>query len=300
MDSKKVKRARKNSTPSKKSERYRKLARIRWDKTAQQQNTNEQNETTARVSNEEDTSGNIGDNEETVDETEDAYNVWNEFGSLRDLFDDETQGTIEKVVSELNSQVYSTGDDAQENVSVVNTGLDDVHDTADKNSFESWSSDNSISSECQSEESSSEYCPTPLKKARFHSVSLENSLFICQTSQIQSFIDQINETSMCYTPHWTGKLVPVDIKQAGLGESAVIKFSCSQCTERMLNLTSSAEMAFSRRTICSFAIQVAFIAGGCMHSQYSKILKQHLGIWQSIQALSMRRLNFSTLLSLPC
>lgn len=249
MDSKKVKRARKNSKPSKKSERYRKLARIRWDKTARQQNTNEQNETTAKVSNEEDTSGNIGDNEETVDETEDAYNVWNEFGSLRDLFDDETQGTIEKVVSELNSQVYSTGDDAQENVSVVNTGLDDVHDTADKNSFESWSSDNSISSECQSEESSSEYCPTPLKKARFHSVSLENSIFICQTSQIQSFIDQINETSMCYTPHWTGKLVPVDIKQAGLGGSSIIKFSCSQCTERMLNLTSSAEMAFSRHTL---------------------------------------------------
>ena len=38
-------------------------------------------------------------------------------------------------------------------------------------------------------ESSSEYCPTPLKKARFNPISLGNSLFICQTSQVQSFID---------------------------------------------------------------------------------------------------------------
>ena len=46
----------------------------------------------------------------------------------------------------------------------------------------------------------------------------------------------------------------------------------------MLNLTSSVDVAFARRTICSLAIQVAFIAGGCMHSQYNKILKQHLGM----------------------
>ena len=127
-------------------------------------------------------------------------------------------------------------------------------------------------------ENSSEYCPTPLKKARFNPSSLGNSLFICQTSQVQSFIDQINETALCYTPHCTGKLVPIEIKQIGLGGGAIIKLSCSQCTERMLSLTSSADISYSKHTICSLAIQVAFIAGGCMYSQYNKILKQHLGI----------------------
>ena len=46
----------------------------------------------------------------------------------------------------------------------------------------------------------------------------------------------------------------------------------------MLSLTSSADISYSKRTICSLAIQIVFIAGGCMHSQYNKILKQHLGI----------------------
>ena len=46
----------------------------------------------------------------------------------------------------------------------------------------------------------------------------------------------------------------------------------------MLNLATSNSIAFSGRMICSLALQVAFIAGGCMHSRYNKILKQHLGM----------------------
>ena len=30
--------------------------------------------------------------------------------------------------------------------------------------------------------------------------------------------------------------------------------------------------------VCSLVLQVAFIAGGCMHSQYNEILKQNLGM----------------------
>ena len=101
---------------------------------------------------------------------------------------------------------------------------------------------------------------------------------MCETSQLQQFIDEINATSVCYTPECGGKLFPVNIKRVGLGGSATIQFSCSLCTQRVLILKSSIDISYSKRTVCSLALQVAFIAGGCMHAQYSKILRQHLGL----------------------
>jgi len=129
-----------------------------------------------------------------------------------------------------------------------------------------------------SDASSTEYCPTPMKKQRLSSVDLGNSLFVCQTTQLQSFIDNINDTCLCYTPDCTGKLVPVSLRHIGLGGSVVIQFSCTACSERMLNFTSSVGIEFSKRSVCSLALQVAFVAGGCAHAQYSKILKQYLGL----------------------
>ena len=124
---------------------------------------------------------------------------------------------------------------------------------------------------------------TPMKKISYanqdvSAIELGNSVSLCQTTQLQELIDQVNATALCYTPQCTGKLVPISIKRAGLGGSVVVKFSCTGCSERMLNLVSSAEISSSRHTVCSLALQVAFIAGGCMHSQYSKILKQNLGM----------------------
>ena len=57
--------------------------------------------------------------------------------------------------------------------------------------------------------SDSYYCPTPLKKSCVSRVDLGNSVFVCQTTQLQQFIDQINQTSECYTENCTGKLVPL-------------------------------------------------------------------------------------------
>jgi len=101
---------------------------------------------------------------------------------------------------------------------------------------------------------------------------------MCETSRLQQFIDEVNATSVCYTPECGGKLVPVNINRVGLGGSTIVQFSCLGCTQRVLTFKSSMDVAYSKRTICSLALQVAFIAGGCMHSQYSKILKQHLGL----------------------
>ena len=70
--------------------------------------------------------------------------------------------------------------------------------------------------------------------------------------------------------------MPIDVKHVGLGGSILVKFTCNGCANRMLSFPSSAEIDFSQRIVCSLALQVAFIAGVCMHSQYNKILKQHL------------------------
>ena len=132
------------------------------------------------------------------------------------------------------------------------------------------STDSTSTSETETASSSSGYCPTPLKKAHISPVDLGNSIFLCQTVQLQKFIDQVNETLVCYTPHCIGKLVPTNVKALGLGGCAVVKFSCSDCGERMINLVSSIDVAFSKRMACSLALKVAFIAGGCMHAQYNK------------------------------
>ena len=126
---------------------------------------------------------------------------------MHNIFDEESQ-----VVSELNSTICNNNASVIE--SCLYSGIDDMHavdDASSKISSGPWGSDNSwtSSSELLPESSSSEYCPTPLKKARFHTISLENGLFVCQTSQVQAFIDQINDMSVCYTPFCAGKLVPI-------------------------------------------------------------------------------------------
>ena len=256
----------------KKSAKYRKLAHIRWerqrmrDETEVRDNISEA-ETETPLTIDEDVTSDVTQNVSISDawcgvDYEDNEEILDEGQGINEV--------QENSASILSSYLY-TGDD---NTNIVNNAFGDSGFPFS----ESWSSDDSCSSSSLSEESSSEYCPTPLKKARFNSVSLGDGLFVCQTSQLQEFIDQINKTSSCYTPNCNGKLVPVDIKLVGLGGSVTVKFSCSQCTERVLNFTSSADISFSRRTMSSLAIQVAFIAKGCMHSQYYKILKQYLGI----------------------
>ena len=68
------------------------------------------------------------------------------------------------------------------------------------------------------------------------------------------------------------------MRSVGLGGCAVIKFSCSDCSEQMITLSSSVDVALSRRMVVSLVMQVAFIASGCMHAQCNKILKQGMGM----------------------
>ena len=106
------------------------------------------------------------------------------------------------------------------------------------------STESKSTSKTDTASSSSDYCPTPLKKVFISPVDLANSIPLCQTAQLQQLIEQINETSVCYTPHCTGKLVPINVKTLGLRRYAVVKFSCSNCGEQMINLVSSIDVAF--------------------------------------------------------
>ena len=126
--------------------------------------------------------------------------------------------------------------------------------------------------------SDSEFYPSPAKRMRVTPVSMARGLFICETSQLQQFIDEINMTTICHTPRCTGKLVPVNVKLIGLGGAAIIKFACTGCSNRRLALHSSDNVTQSKRTVVSLALQVAFVVAGCAHSQYCKVLKQCLGI----------------------
>ena len=122
-------------------------------------------------------------------------------------------------------------------------------------------------------ESDSEFYPSPAKKLCPTAVSMSKGLFICETSQVEQFVGQINSTSTCHTPRCSGKLIPVNVKLVGLGGAAIIKFACTGCSNRNLAFHSSVNVALSKRTVVSLALQVAFVISGCAYAQYSKVLK---------------------------
>ena len=69
-----------------------------------------------------------------------------------------------------------------------------------------------------------------------------------------------------------GKLMLAGVRTVGLGGAILLKFGCSGCENRPLVFQSSALLEQAQRTLIGFAMQVAFVAGGCMHSQYHRVL----------------------------
>ena len=66
-------------------------------------------------------------------------------------------------------------------------------------------------------ESDSDFYPSPAKKLCAVPISMGKTIFVCDIVHLQQLIDRVNLTSNCYTPRCTGKLVPVNVKLAGLG-----------------------------------------------------------------------------------
>ena len=85
----------------------------------------------------------------------------------------------------------------------------------------------SPSSICAESETSL-YVPTPQKEKRMPAYDLGNKVYVGQSSQIQKFVDSINVDSVCNaTVACSGKLVPVEEFDFGLGGALKNKFQCS-------------------------------------------------------------------------
>ncbi len=120
---------------------------------------------------------------------------------------------------------------------------------------------------------------TPQRRGLAEFPGLSNGLFVDQTSQFQGFIDQVNETSKCATPSCEGKLKPDSVKLVGLGGAVDIAYSCTGCLQRQLTFNSSIQHEASGQTAIGLALQVAFIAAGCNHAQYKKVLAHTFGMY---------------------
>ena len=129
--------------------------------------------------------------------------------------------------------------------------------------------------------STSDYLPTPEKRLRLtqvESVNLGIGMFVCLTSQVASFIDQMNQNMVCRTPGCNGIFVPIRAISEGLGGAIKMVIACNGCKMRSLTFDSSPLVESSRRTMVGLALQVAFYASGCTHMQYYRTLRQFLGV----------------------
>ena len=106
-----------------------------------------------------------------------------------------------------------------------------------------------------------------------------NSAFLGQKSQVQAFIDQINEMFKCHTSGCEGLLRPVSVRMVGLGGCVKMNYDCNGCVECRLMFASSALHEASKQTVVSVALQVGFVAAGCSHALSWKVLAYALGMY---------------------
>ena len=113
-----------------------------------------------------------------------------------------------------------------------------------------------------------------MRLAWVESVNLGMGMFVCLTSQVASFIDQMNESMACRTPGCNGTFIPIRAISEGLGGAIKIVIACNGCKIRTLTFDSSPLVESSRRTMVGLTLQVAFYASGCTHMQYYCTLRQ--------------------------
>ena len=105
-----------------------------------------------------------------------------------------------------------------------------------------------------------------------------NGPFLCQKSQLEHLIDQVNNTSHCNTENCNGQLKPVSVQMAGFGGTVRINYDCTGCIERRLTFDSSAVTAHDQPDL-SLALQIGFVVAGCSYAQYHKVLAEALGMY---------------------
>ena len=81
--------------------------------------------------------------------------------------------------------------------------------------------------------SESEYYPTPEKRRRVaimqqpvEAASLGRVMFVCLSSQVSAFLDQVNANMACRTQGCSGVYVPVRVVYEGLGGGLKVEIAC--------------------------------------------------------------------------
>ena len=92
--------------------------------------------------------------------------------------------------------------------------------------------------------SDSEYFPTPEKRhcvaimqQPVEAAALGRGMFVCLSSQISAFLDQVNANMACRTPGCSGVYVPVRVVCEGLGGGLKVEIACNGYKIRRLTLT---------------------------------------------------------------
>ena len=148
------------------------------------------------------------------------------------------------------------------------------------------------------------YVPTPDRLVKGNITSLPLKVCFIDLTQLDQFMKNVNCAHVSATSGCRGELTPVHVKRAGLGGAVSIHYICSGCVQQAAifetsfkyELTSTIEKptgvnkkpagkqlynASDRLTSANEirgAVQVAFMAAGCTHMTYCKVLKCVLGI----------------------
>ena len=82
------------------------------------------------------------------------------------------------------------------------------------------------------------YVPTPERyiKGKVRSISLPQTICFLQLSQLEAFVESINNVRMCKTPGCSGNLCPIHVKMAGLGGAINISYACNGCASKCVSL----------------------------------------------------------------
>ena len=115
--------------------------------------------------------------------------------------------------------------DSSHSVEPAASGVDSMEESSD----ECWDSESDVSVS----DTDSDYVPTPERPVaiKVSRTDLPNEVTIMEVSQLEKFVESINEVRRCVTPHCVGDLIPVKfINSSGLGGAISLSYACSVCT----------------------------------------------------------------------
>ena len=110
------------------------------------------------------------------------------------------------------------------------------------------------------------------------SVTCPKALCLVDVSELDKFVNALNQTRKCNTAGCNGSLVPTYVKRTGLGGALLITYTCGGCNSQSVLFKTSSVNVASQTSEISRCVQVAFIISGATYATYFKTLHLALGI----------------------